>query len=62
MPVIAGILLVKFTDRNNLLIWVADVGVYALVYGASMWLFGMNKYEKGLITGAVGKVLRKFKK
>ena len=62
LPVIAGILLVKFTDRNNLLIWVADVGVYALVYGASMWLFGMNKYEKGLITGAVGKVLRKFKK
>ena len=29
------------------------------VYGASMWLFGMNRYERSLITGPLRRIVRR---
>ena len=30
------------------------------VYGASMWLFGMNRYERSLITGPLRRVAQRL--
>jgi hypothetical protein len=33
---------------------------YVLLFSASVWLLGMNQYEKGLIANPVKKALRKI--
>ena len=30
------------------------------VYGGSMWLFGMNRYERELITGPARRILKRL--
>lgn len=36
--------------------------VFVAVYGASMWLFGMDRYERDLFSGPVKKILRRIKR
>ncbi len=33
--------------------------ILAAVYAASLWLFGMNRYERGIVTGVLDKFRRK---
>lgn len=47
---------IKFDGIVNFGIWVV---VYTAVYCGSMWLFGMNDYEKNLIMQPIKKILRK---
>lgn len=35
--------------------------VFVALYGASMWLFGMDKYERNLFSGPVKKIMRRIK-
>lgn len=57
-PIIVGILALNFINQSSIIQFLAAVAVYTLVYAASMWLFGMNSYEKDLVR----KPLRKFLK
>jgi len=38
---------------------VASIVLYTLVYVASMWLLGMNAYEKDLVRQPLKKIFRK---
>ena len=33
--------------------------VFVVVYAVSLWLFGMNRYERGIVTGVLDKFRRK---
>ena len=33
--------------------------LFVVVYAASMWLFGMNRYERGLVTGPLRRILHR---
>ena len=33
--------------------------LFVAVYAASMWLFGMNRYERGLVTGPLRRILHR---
>ena len=33
--------------------------LFVAVYAASMWLFGMNRYERGLVSSMLGKIFRR---
>lgn len=50
IPLIIGILLVKWVNLNNWMLFLGCGLVYLLVYAASMWYLGMNQYEKELIS------------
>lgn len=36
--------------------------IFVAVYGVSMWLFGLDRYERHLITDPLQKIVRRFKK
>lgn len=59
LPLCVGFLLSRFTDQNILSIWILDVVVYSFAYGVSMWMIGMNTYERSLIRDIVRKGVRK---
>ncbi len=55
-PVAAGILIFKFVRFESLLHFGMWIIIYCAVYIISMWLLGMNDYEKDLIRGMVSKI------
>ena len=59
-PILVGVALAVFVRPTSWLMLGVCVAVYAVVYGASMWLIGMNRYEKDLIMRPLGKILRRF--
>ena len=59
-PIAVGVVLALFVRPTGWLMLGACIAVYAVVYGASMWLIGMNRYEKDLIMRPLGKILRRF--
>lgn len=58
IPILVGILIKTFIPMENLGMIAIFAIIYTIIYAASMWKFGMNKYEKGLACG----MLKKFKK
>ena len=36
--------------------------VFVAVYGAFLWLFGLNRYERDLVMGPVGKIVARLKR
>lgn len=60
-PVILGILLLNFVHIDSVMKFAAGVAVYTAVYCASMWIFGMNSYEKDLIIKPLKKVFHRKK-
>lgn len=56
LPILAGIALYTFVEVNTVAEFLLVIMVYALVYGLSMWLFGMNGEEKE----TVRKTVRRF--
>ena len=61
-PIIVGVLLNKFVNLNNIVLFFVSIVIYSVVYVASMWLIAMNKYEKELVIKPIKTVLRKVKK
>lgn len=49
IPCVIGILMLKFVEFSSIWLLLGVIIVYACIYCASMWLFGMNKKEKELI-------------
>lgn len=58
-PIIIGIIIIKFVSISSILILIACIGFYAMVYCVSMWFIGMNKYEKDLVKKPLFKILKR---
>lgn len=54
-PVIVGVIMNAYIAFDSILVMLVCIGGYTLVYGVSMWLIGINKYEKGLVQSAIMK-------
>ncbi|MBQ5883111.1 MAG: polysaccharide biosynthesis C-terminal domain-containing protein, partial [Clostridia bacterium] len=61
-PVTVGICIMRFSNVEGILKIIVFAGIYTVVYCASMYFLGFNKYEKSLITGVVKKAINKLKK
>lgn len=53
LPITFGIVINFSFDLNRRPIFLFGILLYVIVYSFSMWLFGMNEYEKGLIKKVV---------
>ena len=59
IPLIAGLCIMRFADITT---WsrILFYGVlYVVIYCASMWLLGMNDYERNLLLKPVAKLLHR---
>lgn len=59
IPAFCGILLLFTIKFENKLIFVLCIILYFVIYSISMWLFGMNEYEKGLVRKPMKKILHR---
>lgn len=59
IPIIAGVLIMKFVQYTGIISFAAWIVVYSAIYIVSMWLFGMNNFEKNLILQPLKKVIRR---
>ena len=57
VPVLLGIGMKRLFPVNSAWMMLAQIAVYTFIYAVSMWLVGMNDFEKSLITGIAGKLL-----
>lgn len=62
IPILAGIYILVFVDISSMLMVLVWAIGYTIIYSASMWLFGMNDYEKQLITNPLGRLKDKLLK
>ncbi len=56
VPVLTGILINSFFNLNNLFYFLGFGIIYVIIFCISMWVIGMNQYEKDLI----GKPIRRL--
>lgn len=61
LPVIVGILINLFVDLKNILVFLLYGITYVIAYSISMWLMGMNQYEKTLISRPIMKFMVKLR-
>ena len=59
IPIGAGIAMTIFIKINSIWMFGACVIAYTAVYCISMWLFGMNDYEKDLVRKPLKKILHR---
>lgn len=59
IPICVGIAIVAFIEINSILIFAVCAIAYTVVYCLSMWSFGMNDYEKELISRPIKKLIRR---
>lgn len=59
LPTILAVIIMKFIAFNSIIIFGLTIILYTLVYCVSMWLFGMNQYEKELLKKPLQKLFRK---
>ncbi len=62
IPSIVGVLMFIYFDLNNAILLIVGIFIYTVIYAISMWYFGINKYEKELVTVPYNKIMLKFKK
>lgn len=61
IPVIFGIIIMRYIDLSSMLSLFAFIAVYTVIYCVSMWFLGMNQNEKNLIIKPLNKILKKIK-
>ena len=59
LPAIAAVLIARFAQVNGYLQICLWGCVFVAVYAGSLWLFGMNRYERGLVSSMLGKIFRR---
>lgn len=62
IPILFGIIVVPKFNISSKLSFFTCTAIYAIIYCISVWLLGMNQYEKGLIIKPIHKIIRKFQK
>lgn len=60
-PIVVGALIALFIDLTHVITFLICSMIYIITFCISMWLLGMNQYEKDLIGKPIIKVLRKMK-
>lgn len=58
-PCVVGIAIMKFVNITGPVKLGVFAGIYAAVYGLSMYFLGMNEEEKHLVMGPIRKIIRK---
>ena len=59
MAMVTAVLLAVFVHPASYWALIPPGLLVVAVYGASMWLFGMNRYERGLVTGPLRRILHR---
>ena len=57
IPVVAGILIMRFIDMSNIFVMLVWIAIYSAIYCLSVWLLSMNRYEKDLVLAPMKKIL-----
>lgn len=61
IPIVFGIFVNKMIPYTNTIVFVLKIVSYSLVYIGSMWMFGMNNYEKELLKRLINRVAGRVK-
>ena len=61
-PFACGFLLMKFFEIDSVIKLIAAALIYTAVFCASMWLLGLNSYEKNLVKKPIKKILNAVKR
>ena len=61
IPIVCGILMMRFIYIQSIWGLLGCVLIYASIYTISMWFLGINQYEKNLIKKPLKKVFKKVK-
>lgn len=56
MAMVTAVLLAVFVHPTSYWALIPPGLLFVAVYGVSMWLFGMNRYERSLITGPLRRI------
>ncbi|MFL2079615.1 lipopolysaccharide biosynthesis protein [Marinilactibacillus psychrotolerans] len=59
-PIITGVIINNLFNLNRIFIFTGFICIYILIFAVSMWIFGMNRYEKDLIGKPIKKVLNRL--
>jgi hypothetical protein len=59
LPAVVAVLIAVLAPVSGYLGIVIWGCVFVAVYAVSLWLFGMNRYERGIVTGVLDKFRRK---
>ena len=59
LPVAMGVLLMNFVEITSIWMFLGLVLAYTVIYCISMWLFGMNRFEKELVLTPLRKIIRR---
>lgn len=62
LPILSGVALVNLINIDSFLKFAVSVVTYTAMYCGSMWLLGMNKYEKELVITPIKSILKKVRK
>ena len=57
IPLVFGIIILKYIDMNNIFVFISAILSYTVLYCISMWMFGINVYEKILISKPIKKII-----
>lgn len=60
IPCILGIVIYQTVQLNTLISFCLSILLYTLVYCISLWLGGMNQYEKDLLIRPIHRIMRKI--
>ncbi|WP_281532026.1 lipopolysaccharide biosynthesis protein [Anaerocolumna aminovalerica] len=56
IPIIVGCIINMFFKTDAIIIYIAEIFIYVIVYMISMWILGMNRYEKQLFQQFLAKI------
>ncbi len=59
LPIGVGIIIVNFINLNNLWLFLTFILIFIIIYIFSMYLFGMNEYERQIIKKPLRRLLKK---
>ena len=62
IPILFGIIVVPRFGVSSKLTFLTGVAIYSILYCVSVWLLGMNQYEKGLVMKPVQKLISKCRR
>lgn len=62
LPILSGIIIWHYVPFDSIFKFAMCIVAYMLIYCASMWLFGMNEYEKDFVRNPVRKILKRRKR
>lgn len=61
IPVICGIAIMNLFDFTSIFLLLGGIVVYTLIYAVSMWILGMNDYERSLVKVPFQKIFGRHK-